>query len=44
MRDNIIGPGKPKKFSKSLWECKFKKMAEEAQGKQMSLGHPRENK
>ena len=44
MRDNVIGPGKPEEFSKSPGECKVKKMAEEAQGKQMGLRHPRENK
>ena len=33
MRDNVIGPRKPKEFSKSQWECKVKKRAEEAQGK-----------
>ena len=35
MRDNVIGPRKPKEFSKSPWECRVKKRAEEAQGKQM---------
>ena len=44
MRDNVIGSGKPKEFSKSPCECKVKKMVEEAQGKQAGLGCPRENK
>ena len=44
MRDNVIGPGKPKEFSKSPWECKVKKRAEEAQGKQTGPGCPRESK
>ena len=44
MRDNVIGPGKPEEFSKSPGECKVKKMAEEAQGKQTGPGRPRENK
>ena len=44
MRDIVIGPGKPKEFSKNPWECEVKKRAEEAQGKQTGLGRPRENK
>ena len=44
MRDNVIGPGKPKEFSKCPWECKVKKRAKEAQGKQTGLGRPRKNK
>ena len=44
MRDNVIGPRKPKEFNKNSWECKVKKMAEEAQGKQTGPGHPKENK
>ena len=44
MRDNVIGPRKPKEFNKNSWECKVKKMAEEAQGKQTGPRHPRENK
>ena len=38
----VIGPGKPNEVSKSLWEYKVSKMAEEAQGKQMGQGCPRE--
>ena len=34
MRDNVIGLGKPKELSKSSWECKVKKLVEEAQEKQ----------
>ena len=43
MRDNVIGPGKPKELSKSPWKCKG---AKEAQGKQMGQGQGRlrENK
>ena len=44
MRDNVIGPGKQEEFSKSPGECKVKKKAEEAQGKQTGLERPRENK
>ena len=44
MRDNVIGPRKPKEFSKSPWKCKVKKRAEEAQRKQTGPGRPRENK
>ena len=44
MKDNVIGTGKSKEFSKSPWECKVKKRAEEAQGKQTGLGRLRENK
>ena len=35
MRDNVIGPGKPKEPSKSPWECKVMKRAKKAQEKQM---------
>ena len=35
MKDNVIGPVKPKKVSKSPWECKLRKGAKDAQGKQM---------
>ena len=38
----VIGSGKPNEVSKSLWEYKVSKMAEEAQGKQMGQGCPRE--
>ena len=44
MRNNVIEPGKPKEFSKSPWECKVKKRAEKAQGKQTGPGRLRENK
>ena len=44
MRDDVIGLGKPKEFSKNPWECKVKKRVGEAQGKQMGPGCPRENK
>ena len=44
MRNNVIGPGKPKEFNKSPWRCEVRKRAEEAQGKQTGLGCPRENK
>ena len=43
MRDNVIGSGKPKEFSKNPWECKVKNRAKEAQGKQTGSGRPREN-
>ena len=42
MRDNVIGPGKQEEFSKSPGECKVKKKAEEAQGKQTGPERPRE--
>ena len=44
MRDKVIEPKKPKEISKSSWECKVKKLVEEAQEKQMSQGRPRKNK
>ena len=44
IRDNVIGPEKPKEPSKSPWECKVKKRAKEAEGKQIGQGHPKENK
>ena len=46
MKDNVIGPGKPKELTKSPWECKVKKRAKEAEGKQMGQGQGRlkENK
>lgn len=39
--DKVIGPKKPKIVSKSSWECKIRKWAEDAQGKQMGQGCPR---
>ena len=41
MKDIVIGPGKPKRVSKSPWECRIRKWAEDAQGKQMGQGCPR---
>ena len=38
MRDNVIGPGKPKEFSKSLWECKVKKRAKESKRARQAQG------
>ena len=38
MKNKIIGLGKLKKISKSLLECKVRKLAKDAQGKQMGLG------
>ena len=38
----VIGPGKPNEVSKSPWEYKVSKRAEEAQGKQIGQGCPRE--
>ena len=38
----VIEPGKPSEVSKSPWEYKVSKRAEEAQGKQMGQGSPRE--
>ena len=40
----VIGRRKPNEVSKSPWEYKVKKKAEEAQSKQMGQGCPRENK
>ena len=44
MRDNVIGSGKSKEFSKSLGEYKVKKRVGKAQGKQTDQGRLRENK
>ena len=44
MKDKVIGPGKPKRVGKSPWECRIRKWAEDAQGKQMSQGCPRRKK
>ena len=38
----VIGVGKPNEVSKSSWEYKVSKRAEEPQGKQMGQGFPRE--
>ena len=38
----VIGLGKPNEISKSPWEYKVSKRAEEARGKQMGQGSPRE--
>ena len=40
MKDTIIGLGKPKRVSKSPWECKIRKWAENTQGKQMGRQCP----
>ena len=32
MKDKIIGSGKSKRVSKSPWECRIRKWAENAQG------------
>ena len=40
----VIGPRKPNEVSKSPWEYKVRKKAEEAQGKQMDQECLRENK
>ena len=40
----VIGSGKPNEVSKSPWEYKVSKRAEEAQGKQMGQGSPREKR
>ena len=45
IKDKVIGSGKSKRVSKSPWESRIKKkMAKEAQGKQMGQGCPRRNK
>ena len=44
MKGKVIGPGRPKRVGKNLWECKVKKMAKEAKEKQMGQGCPKENK
>ena len=35
MKDKLIGPGKPKKGSKSPWESRIRKKAKDAKEKQM---------
>ena len=44
MKDEVIGPGKLKRVSKSPWECKVGKWAEDAQGKKMGQGRLRRKK
>ena len=44
MKDKVIGSGKPKGVSKSPWERRIRKRAEDAQGKKMGQGCPRGNK
>ena len=44
MKDMVIGLGKPKRVTKSPWECRVRKNAKEVQGKQMGQGWPRGNK
>ena len=39
-----VGPEKPNEVSKSPWEYKVSKRAEEAQGKQMGQGCPRKKR
>ena len=43
MKDKVIELGKPKGVSKSLWERRIRKMAKEAQEKQMGQECPRGN-
>ena len=38
MKNNIIGSGKPKRVSKSPWECRVRKWAKDGQGKQIGQG------
>ena len=38
MKNKIIRLGKLKRVSKSLWECRVRKLAKDAQGKQMGQG------
>ena len=44
MKNKIIGPEKPKGVSKSPWECRVRKWAKDAQGKQMGQGCLRRKK
>ena len=44
MNDKVIGPGKPKRVSKNLWERKIRKRVRDAQGKQMGQEYPGRNK
>ena len=41
MKDKVIGLGKPKRVSKSPWECRIKKWAKDVQRKQMGQGCPK---
>ena len=44
MKDKATGLGKPKRVSKSSWECRIRKCVKDAQGKQMGQGCPRRKK
>ena len=44
MKNKIIGPRKPKRVSKSSWECRVKKLAKDTQGKQIGQGCLRRKK
>ena len=44
MKNKVISPRKPKRVSKSPWECKVRKWAKDAQGKQMGQGCSRRKK
>ena len=44
MKDKVIGSGKPKGVSKSPWERRIRKRAEDAQEKQIGRGCLRGNK
>ena len=41
MKDEEIGPRKHKRVSKSSWDCRVRKWAKNAQGKQMGQECPR---
>jgi len=44
MKDKVVGPRKLEGVSKSPWECRVRKMAKKAQGKQMGQACPEGNK
>ena len=41
MKDKVIGPGNPKRVSKSPCECRIRKWAKDVQGKKMGQGCPK---
>ena len=43
MKDKVIRPGKPKRVSKSPWECRTRKWAKDAQGERNGPKEPISN-
>ena len=43
MKEKVIGSGKPKRVSKSSWECRIRKWAEDSQEERNGTKEPTSN-